>query len=86
MEKSYATHIVHSLPNVLSVQKQGREVVAPRSRFAGNISAIPSSRTPAGSKKYGRNDKVTITNGTETKEVKFKKVESFLAEGWKIVG
>ena len=35
---------------------------------------------------FGRNDKVTITNGTETVEVKYKKAEPLLASGeWKIV-
>lgn len=33
----------------------------------------------------GRNDLVTITNGTETKEMKFKKAEALLAEGWSLV-
>ncbi len=36
--------------------------------------------------KHARNDRVTITNGTETKEMKFKKAEEFLAKGWKIAG
>ncbi len=36
--------------------------------------------------KIGRNDKVTITNGTETKELKFKKAESLLTSGqWRLV-
>lgn len=35
---------------------------------------------------YGRNDLVTITNGTQTKEVKYKKAEGLLLEGWTIVG
>jgi len=34
---------------------------------------------------FGRNDMVTITNGTETKEMKYKKAEDFIKEGWKIV-
>ncbi len=34
---------------------------------------------------YGRNDLVTITNGEETKELKYKKAEALLAEGWTIV-
>lgn len=34
---------------------------------------------------FGRNDVVTITNGTETKEMKFKKAESLLSSGWTIV-
>ena len=35
---------------------------------------------------FGRNDMVTITNGTETRELKFKKAEDLLVEGWTIVG
>jgi preprotein translocase subunit SecA len=38
-----------------------------------------------GSSSYGRNDLVTIENGTETKELKYKKAEPLLAEGWSIV-
>ncbi|MFA5877646.1 MAG: preprotein translocase subunit SecA [Candidatus Paceibacterota bacterium] len=38
-----------------------------------------------GVEKLGRNDKVTITDGVETKEMKFKKAEEYLAKGWKIV-
>ena len=33
----------------------------------------------------GRNDFVTIRKGNETKQIKFKKAEVFLAEGWVIV-
>ena len=35
---------------------------------------------------FGRNDMVTVTNGTETRELKFKKAEDLLAQGWTIVG
>lgn len=34
---------------------------------------------------FGRNDLVNVTNGQETKEIKYKKAEPLLAEGWKIV-
>jgi preprotein translocase subunit SecA len=34
---------------------------------------------------FGRNDLVTITNGTETREIKFKKAEALLASGWRIL-
>jgi len=34
----------------------------------------------------GRNDLVTIKKGSEMKQLKYKKAESFLAEGWEIVG
>ncbi len=33
---------------------------------------------------YGRNDIVTITRGSETKQLKFKKAEPLLADGWTI--
>ncbi len=33
----------------------------------------------------GRNDKVVITDGTQTKEIKFKKAEELLKSGWRIV-
>lgn len=44
----------------------------------------PSTSTPT-TLKFGRNDKVTITNGREVKELKFKKAEELLATGlWRI--
>ena len=36
-------------------------------------------------KKYGRNDRVKISNGTETKELKYKKAESLISQGWSII-
>lgn len=33
---------------------------------------------------YGRNDIVKITNGNETKEIKYKKAAALLNDGWKI--
>jgi len=37
------------------------------------------------SKKYGRNDKVKISKGSETKFIKYKKAEPLINEGWTIV-
>lgn len=34
---------------------------------------------------FGRNDLVTVTNGSETKELKYKKAEPLLSEGWTLV-
>ncbi len=46
----------------------------------------PKINTPSSSiKKYGRNDKITISNGSETKVIKFKKAESLLNQGWSII-
>ncbi|RCL87839.1 preprotein translocase subunit SecA [bacterium] len=36
-------------------------------------------------KKYGRNDKIKISNGSESKIIKYKKAESFLNQGWSII-
>ena len=52
--------------------------------------AIPQPKkntpsVPIGQKKYGRNDKIKISNGTETKIIKFKKAESLLNKGWSII-
>jgi len=46
---------------------------------------IPISTVPTDMGEVGRNDKVTITNGTETRELKYKKAESLLKQGWTIV-
>jgi peptide deformylase len=43
-------------------------------------------QTPVVSTKIGRNEKVTITKGTETKELKWKKAEALVASGdWELV-
>jgi hypothetical protein len=49
------------------------------------VLSITAQPTVVGKKEYGRNDRVTITNGSERKEMKFKKAESLLAAGWRIV-
>ena len=36
-------------------------------------------------KKYGRNDKIKISNGSDTKIIKFKKAEILINQGWRIV-
>ena len=46
-----------------------------------NIQSKPS----ASGKKYGRNDKIKISNGSETKIIKFKKAEDLLNQGWSII-
>ena len=35
-------------------------------------------------KKLGRNDKVTITKGSDSKVLKYKKIEPFLEDGWSL--
>ncbi len=50
-----------------------------------NPYALQSTTTTLGRKKYERNDHVKVTNGTETRELKFKKAEPLLRTGWRIV-
>lgn len=89
MEETYTAQLLHALPNLLdpnAVSAGG--ISAPRSVTSSLGRALPrqTRALSADGKKYGRNDKVTITNGAETKEVKFKKAEALLATGkWKIV-
>ena len=59
--------------------KQG-EIVREKAR------AITALHAPLAQKAHGRNDHVVITNGTETREVKYKKAEPLLSQGWRIVG
>ena len=62
---------------------------APNPVQSPHPNSIPNQqkRTPIinRDKKYGRNDKVLISNGSETKELKYKKAESLIAEGWDII-
>lgn len=45
----------------------------------------PMRMTVSGPKRYERNDHVKITNGTKVQEMKFKKAEPLLQQGWRIV-
>tara|TARA_A100001037_G_C14927977_1_gene534691 strand:- start:421 stop:852 length:432 start_codon:yes stop_codon:yes gene_type:complete len=48
-------------------------------------SNAPISKPIEVGKKYGRNDKVKISKGSEIKELKYKKAESLIQQGWTIV-
>jgi preprotein translocase subunit SecA len=100
MELSYEENVRRLLPQLTSTGFAPREDVAlmetkesPRTlQDAQNIEQGARHVTAGGgapvrkASTYGRNDHVTITNGTETKEMKFKKAGSLLATGqWRIV-
>lgn len=83
MEDTYTQHIIQTIPNIAPTG-------APASRQERSVQTAARSITATGhvggKKEYGRNDKVTISNGTETREVKFKKAEPLLQSGeWRIV-
>lgn len=74
LEHSLAVRITESINSLGNDRAQA----APVPRIV--VSAIEPVKN-----RVGRNDQVTITNGTETKQLKFKKAEPLLAAGWKIV-
>lgn len=88
LEASFASHVASNLPNLFD---QGPAQAAPtRQRESAAVAraaqALTASSGDSGAKKYGRNDKVTITDGTTTEEMKFKKAEPLLATGkWRLV-
>lgn len=63
--------------------KQERANITRSDQTAAQAGAAKQPRV--NTEKYGRNDTVTITNGTEQKEVKYKKASPYLAQGWSIV-
>ena len=89
MEANYEAHVAARLPQVLGVAQPQEDAQLSRQKAAESVQKAARSITFSanhGAKKYGRNDKVTITNGTTTEEMKFKKAEPLLATGeWKIV-
>ena len=50
--------------------------------FDREVEIVPLKRE---SKKIGRNEKVTIEKGSESKTLKYKKAESLLEDGWTLV-
>ena len=82
MESSYMAQIANVLPNLTigGVQTPKAEQVIHKA--VRSISAPSGAPTKTA---HGRNDKVVITNGTERREMKFKKAEPLLASGeWQI--
>lgn len=71
LENTLASFVAESIPRLGGAPAQPEAQVI-----------VPSA---AGPEKIGRNDYVTITNGTETKKLKYKKAEPLLGSGWKII-
>jgi len=83
MEDTYKNQILQMLPNL-----SGPTTQVPREAQVIHRAAASLTEQGRGVQKteYGRNDKVVITDGKETREMKYKKAEPLLASGsWKIV-
>jgi len=63
------------------------EKLQPNPNATNGLTAEPviSVGAPVDVGDIGRNEKVTITNGKETQELKYKKAEPLLKQGWRIV-
>ncbi len=83
MENSYVMQVLNVLPNLISGVRQApkeEQVVQKAAK------AITASTGVSAKREYGRNDRVVITNGTDKREMKFKKAEPLLETGeWRIV-
>jgi hypothetical protein len=94
MQAAFLGRIAEFLPKVVAeaLAREEAEQKAAVKRMAqmGAVPAAGSQEAPRGGvvseQRPNRNDVVTITNGTETRELKYKKAEELLSSGaWKIV-
>ncbi len=93
MQEALYQRIAAVLPNVQpqAIEKEQQErkaeaVAAQQSAGQTSESKTQRRQPIAKAETFGRNDLVTISNGEETKELKFKKAESLLVSGeWKLV-
>jgi preprotein translocase subunit SecA len=88
MEDSYALQVISVLPTFALQAASAQQSPSIRAGEAVAKAAQSITAQSAGGvkKEYGRNDHVKITNGAETKEMKFKKAEPLLKGGqWRLV-
>ena len=92
MQLELLSRISQVLPNIQPQQvKKEEEERKHESEVAQSTAGETKTNTPTkqapvkNEKKFSRNDLVTISDGTETKEMKYKKAEPLLDSGWKLV-
>ncbi len=92
MQHAFHGRIAELLPRIVAqaLEREEAEQKAAVKRIAtvGGASATSEGSTsahPNSADQYERNEIVTVTNGTEMREMKYKKAESLLSEGWSIV-
>ncbi len=87
--------VLHRIAEVIpqlqpqALQKEEEELKQARAaakRSGGEKATAAGKSAPRrNAQQFGRNDLVTITNGSETKELKYKKAEPLLSSGWQLV-
>lgn len=92
MQAIMNSRIVELLPNlkpeaVLREEAALKAAAAKAQAVGGDSTSVSNEQGPRESDKlFGRNEMVKITNGTETKEMKYKKAEALIESGeWKLV-
>lgn len=94
MQQAVLERIAEVIPNLQPEAVQREEEALRKERAAAQrtggsttaSSSQPAKQAPRVSEKtFGRNDLVTITNGNEEQELKYKKAEPLLADGWTLV-
>jgi hypothetical protein len=90
MQAAVLERIAEVLPQLKPAALEREETELRKERVAaqqvGGGSATTAAAEPRTAEStIGRNDMVTITNGTETQVLKYKKAESLLASGWTVV-
>ena len=83
MEASYVGRVSQALPSLATTKEAPAGETRTIQRALHTITGV--TKAPV-RKTYERNDRVVITNGTEQKEMKYKRAEPLLAQGWRIVG
>ena len=89
MEETYMLQVASVLPNLgapAQMNAAATTTVTPQTAVEKAARSITAQSPGTVKKEYERNDRVTITNGKETQELKYKKAEPFIASGeWRIV-
>ncbi|MCH8889278.1 preprotein translocase subunit SecA [Patescibacteria group bacterium] len=94
LEEAYRDNVRKVLPNIAvnAFQSEKRRRMQEVHTRAEAISGVAGKVTSSNTRNYriarkiGRNDRVTITNGSETQELKYKKALLLIEEGgWKLV-
>ncbi len=89
MQSSIRAEVAAALPRltvtddarIRAAEEKARKIILDASEAGSESEALPVVNGVV----YGRNDEVTITNGEETRTMKYKKAEPLIAEGWKVV-
>jgi preprotein translocase subunit SecA len=82
MEATYVAQVLNVMPNLGSAPVPAQKQAQAVQKAAQSLTAPHAGGQK---KEYERNDKVVITDGKETREMKYKKAEALLASGeWRI--